>query len=35
MIHGFFGLGIASTAAAEAAATSCREFGELLNVVNR
>jgi acetyl esterase len=30
MIHGFFGLGVASTAAAEAAATSCREFAELL-----
>jgi acetyl esterase len=30
MIHGFFGLGVASTAAAEAAAVSCREFAELL-----
>jgi acetyl esterase len=30
MIHGFFGLGVVSTAAAEAAATSCREFAELL-----
>jgi len=31
MIHGFFGLGVVSTAAAEAAATSCREFADLLN----
>ena len=31
MIHGFFGLGIVSTAAAAAAATSCRAFAELLN----
>jgi acetyl esterase len=31
MIHGFFGLGVVSTAAAEAAATSCRSFAELLS----
>lgn len=31
MIHGFFGLGVASTAAAEAAATSCRSLAELLS----
>jgi acetyl esterase len=30
MIHGFFGLGVISTAAAEASATSCRSFAELL-----